>query len=142
MYQRPQETPQAGRNISRQKFFFKGPTKLGESPYEKAEVSTLDEMGFSELEAHSWGSCACSRVFRCPEDVAAVSPITGSHMCRTCAQTVCPGCLRVVSPISDMRALFGHPLCSDCFKHKFMRLILGLALLIPLAIIICWWLVR
>lgn len=131
-----------GRNISRQRFLFKGPTKLGESPFEQAEISTLDELGLSELEAHAWGSCACGRTFKSPADIAAISPITGEHMCQKCAENVCPECLRVVSPITDMRALFGKVLCSDCFKHKVIKLVLGCTLFLLVIFGIYWWLMR
>jgi len=131
-----------GRNILRRKFFFKGPTKLGETPFEEAEISTMDEMGLSELEAHVLGSCACSRTFHSPGDIAAISPITGEHMCPKCAETVCPECLRAVSPITDIRNLFGKELCSDCLKHKVIKFALGLFLLLLVIAGIYGWLMR
>jgi hypothetical protein len=137
-----QETRLRGRNILRRKFLFKGPSRIGESPFEEAEISTMDEMGLSELEAHALGSCACSRTFHSPADIAAVSPITGEHMCSKCAETVCPGCLRVVSPITDMRSLFGKELCSDCLKHKVIKLALGSLLFLLVAAGVFWWLIR
>ena len=137
-----QQSGPGGRNVSRQRFLFKETTRLGESPYEKAEISTLDEMGLSELEIHVWGSCACGRTFSSPDDIKAICAITQEHLCAICAQTVCPKCLRVVSPVTGITTLFGQELCLSCAKNKIIKLVLGSILFLLLAFAVYWWCIR
>ena len=137
MEQRP-----AGRNISRQQFLFKGPNQLGESPYEKVEITTLDEMGLSESMLHIWGSCPCGNTFINPSDIKGLCSVTRAHLCENCTQTKCPKCLRVVSPITGMTTLFGQELCLDCFKNKIVKLVLGSILFLLMSFAIYWWCIR